>query len=102
MYFFPVAGKLDVSIQHNRRLHSSGKSKNKRNSSVLVQDFEEGQYERIKRKSSSDDSPKITAKSLNTSLVDANEKEDDKDEFGDEMIADGKFLTRQKVHTLFL
>ena len=94
MFFVCAAGKLNDSIQHNRRLLNSGKSsKNKRNNSVTVQEFEEEHIEWIQHDRPATKSPKApAARPLSASFDDANEKNDGENEFDDEMLADGKIL----------
>ena len=86
--FVCLTGKLNVSsIQNNRRLLSSGKSRNKSSSTVVVEEFEERNEGRKQcRPSKTQTTP---ARPCNASF---NASFDDNNEFGDEMLADGKFL----------
>ena len=84
--FVCVTGKLNVSsIQHNRRLLSSRKYRNNINGSVVVEEFEERNEGRKQhRPSKTQTAPARPFKaSFNASC-------DDNNEFGDEMLADGK------------
>ena len=86
--FVCVTGKLNVSsVWHNRRLLNSGKSTNKSNSTVVVEEFEERNEGRMQcRPSKAKTTP---ARPCNASL---NASFDDNNEFGDEMLADGEVL----------
>ena len=79
-----VTGKLNVlSIQHNRRLLRSGKSRNNSNSTVVVEEFEERNEGRKQHRPS---------KTQTTPARPCNTSSDDNNEVADEMLADGKVL----------
>ena len=85
--FVCVTRKLNVSsIQHNRRLVSSGKSRNNNNSTQSVVEEFEGRNDGRKqhRPTKTQTTP---ARPCNTSF---NGSCDNNIEFGDEMLADGK------------
>ena len=82
--FVCLTGKLNISsIRHNRRLLSSGKSRNKKNSTVVVEEFEERNEGRKQHRPSKTQT--ALARPCNTSS-------DDNNEVADEMLADGKVL----------
>ena len=86
--FVRVTGKLNVSsIQHNRRLLSSEKSRNNSNSTVVVEEIEEINEGRKQHRPS--ETQTTPARPCNASF---NTTCDDNIEFGDEKLADGKVL----------
>ena len=86
--FVCVTRKLNVSsTQHDRRLLNSGKSRNNRNSTVVVEEFEEINEGRKQHRPSKTQT--IPVRPCNASF---NASCDDNNEFGDEMLADGKIL----------
>ena len=86
--WFVRTGKLNVSsIQHNRRMLSSGKSRNDSNSTDVVEEIEERNKGRKRHRPSKTNTAQVRPcnASFNTSC-------DDNNEFDDEMLAGGKVL----------
>ena len=85
--FFPFTGKLNVSIQRNKRLPSSKKiTRNKKKHSSITE-----KAELPKHGENPPESTSTSARPQNTTFYDASyKKSDSENEFDDEMIADGK------------
>lgn len=85
-----MAGKLNVSIQYNRRLHRSGKSRNKNNSNVTRQDCEDNN-ERVEHRASK--ATRKQVRSTKASFDSSCKTSEDVDANNDgEMLADGEVL----------
>ena len=96
VFFFVLAtGKLDISIQPNRRLPCSRKTKSKKNSSSTIEEAKK-LHKMSKRKRNPPESPNTSARPQNMAFDDTkiNEKIDGENELDDEneMFADGKLF----------
>lgn len=80
-----MSGKLDISVQCNKKL-PSGRRSNKQRRSVLLQDFDEVHSEKIN----------TLANPVKTDFDDDSKKQTDKRDCDDEMLADGKFPEKQE------
>ena len=80
-----MSGKLDISVQCNKKL-PSGRRSNKQSRSVLLQDFDEVHSEKIN----------TLANPVKTDFDDDSKKQTDKRDCDDEMLVDGKFPEKQE------
>lgn len=81
-----MSGKLDISVECNKKLPSGRRSINKQSRSVLLQDFDAVHSEKIN----------TLVNPVKTDFDDDSKKRSDKRDCDDEMLADGKFPEKQE------